>query len=408
VHRLPEIRFSITDKKFTKDLNLFYRFDAQYVNFSRQGLGYDTNTTPAIDPATGVAPTYETWSPQSSTGVFNPASDRVRTGQRLDLQPHVYVPLRFFGNTLDITPFVTFRHTQYVLGALNSGQDYNFSPHRDYVLTGLNATTELSHIYETSDTKYRHSIVPEVSFQTIPWFEQSSTTFFGVQKDIPYFLQTQPLQNVDVNSLNPDGRGLQFDYEDRVVGRRLVNLSITNKLIRKSNNTIGSRYDQTALFSLSQAYDMIEAQKAEGRPWQDIRGLLNLRMGKIYSITEASHFPYHKVTNVNSTLRMYVLKSNFVELMYSNYINVPLLPKDVNKNLRFETLWISSGLSSQYTNLTATGEYDLNLGKFKRWALVGQIIPPGSCWVIEGNVFKILDVQNGFGGTVNVTFKFGD
>jgi LPS-assembly protein len=403
VHRLPEIRFSITDKKISKDLNIFYRFDAQYVNFARRGLGYDSDYTPR--DANGVSTIgYEIWRPQSKTGGFNPNTDKVRTGQRLDLQPYVYAPIRLLNNTLEVTPFISVRHTQYLLGALSTEKNYNFAPHRDYLLTGLDASTELSRIYQTSDTKYRHSITPEISFQTIPYFEQTTSTFFGVQKNIPYFLQTQPLQNVD---MGPEGRGLQFDYEDRVVGRRLVNYAITNKLIRKSNNTIGSRYDQTALFRLSQAYDVIEAQKTDGRPWQDIRGLLNLKMGKIYSLTEASHFPYHKVTNINSTLRMYVVKSNFVELMYSNYINVPLLPKDVNTNNRFETMWISSGVASTYTNFTVSGEYDLKLDKFKRFSIIGQLIPPGSCWLIEGNIYKILDVPNGLTYNLNVTFKFG-
>lgn len=400
VHRIPDIRFSVTDKKLLDEVPLFFRLDSQYVNFARQGLGYDS-------PYTRAAPFNDlAYQPGSPTGVFNPATDKVRTGQRLDFMPHFYAPFRLFGNRLDVTPYATYRHTQYLLGALNESQDFEFFPHRNYTMMGVHTSTELSAVFQGTESKYRHSIVPSVSFQSIPSFYQTQHPFFGTQDQIPYFLQTQPLQDLD---LQPGGRGLQFDYEDRIIGRRLMNLGITNRVTRKRNAAYGTSYDQPFLFSLTQAYDFIEAKKENGGlPWQDLRGLVNVRWGKIDSFTEVFHFPYHKVTNVSSRLRLNIMESNFFEVIYSNYLNVPARPIDVNQDNRFETAWISAGMNTLYATLNGQLEYSLQDSEFKRWMLTTELIPPGRCWTINTNVFKTLDVGNNYGFSAMINFKFGN
>lgn len=399
VHRIPDIRFSITDKKLMDVPPVYFRLDTQYVNFARQSLGYDSPFN-LSSPLTGTG-----YRPVSSNGTFDPATDKIRTGQRLDFQPHFYSPLRLLNNSVDVTPFFSYRHTQYLLGAQNEAQNYDFYPHRNYAMFGVKTSTELSAVYEGTESKYRHSIIPELNFQSIPWFYQKNHPFFGTQDQIPYFLQTQPLQDLD---LQAGGRGLQFDYEDRLIGRRLVNLGVSNRIIRKRNASFGSQYDQTFLFSLSQAYDLIEAKKTDGGlPWQDVRGLMNVRWGKVDSFTEAFHFPYHKVTNVSSRLRLNVIDTNYFELIYSNYLNVPARPIDVNQNTRFETLWFSTGLNTQYAVLSGQLEYSLIDADFKRWMVTSEIIPPGRCWTINTTVFKTLGSdQYGFSAMIN--FKFGN
>lgn len=402
VHRIPEVRFSITDKKISSDPPLFFRLDTQYVNFARQGLGFDSPVNPA-DLNAGYRPI-------STTGVFDPLTDKVRTGQRLDFQPRIYSPWRLFNKRLDVTPYLAYRHTQYVLGALNETQNFDFFPHRNYATMGVNTSTEISGIYGSSSpgTKYRHSVIPEVNFQSIPWFYQTNHPFFGTQDQIPFFLQTQPLQDLD---LQPGGRGLQFDYEDRLIGRRLMNLAITNRVTRKSDTPIGSQYDQPFLFSLSQAYDFIEAKKDNGLPWQDIRGLMNVRWGKADIFTEAFHFPYHKVTNVSSRLRFNLIDINYFEVIYSNYLNVPARPADVNANSRQETLLFNVGLRHAYASISGQVDYSLKDDRFTRWMITTEIIPPGRCWTISANIFKTLAFQGNeenFGGTAMINFKFGD
>jgi LPS-assembly protein len=400
VHRLPEVRFSLTDKKILDKPPVFFRFDSQYINIARQGLGYDS---PFLTN-TGVTG----YRPNSPTGAFDPTNDKIRTGQRLDMTGTAYSPLRTFGKALDITPYAIYRHTQYVLGALNEAENFDFFPHRNYTQLGVNTSTEISAIYQGSESRYKHSIVPAVDFQAITNFYQSNHIFFGAQGQTPYFLQTQPLQDLD---LAPSGRGLQFDYEDRIVGRRLMNLSITNKLMEKTSSALGTHYRQNILFSLSQAYDLIEAKNETGRPWQDIRGLLNVRMGKVDSFTEVFSFPYHKVTNVSSRLRLNVVDTNYFEVIYTNYLNVPALPADVNRDLRQEALWLSTGLHSTYITISGQVEYSLleqdQNQPFKRWNLNTEIVPPGRCWSLTATMFQILDTKE-IGGTAMLNFKFGN
>lgn len=414
VHRLPEIRFALVDQKISEDANLFFRMNAQYVNFSRQSLGYDSpytvNGTDRVGyrPGGSLAGAANPTSPfPAPTGVFDPSRDIIRTGQRLDIQPTFYAPYRLFNKSIDVTPYFGYRQTQYVLGAVNESQNFDFFPHRNYIHTGVYTSTELSAIYRTRDNRYRHSMIPSIDFQSIPWFSQTNHSFFGSQDQIPYFLQTQPLQDTD---LKTGGRGLQFDYEDRIVGRRLVNFGFTNKIVQKSSSSLGLQYDQPFLLSFSQAYDFIEAKKENGRPWQDIRGLMNIRWGKLNSFTEAFHFPYHKVTNVSSRIRVNVIGTNYFEVIYSNYLNVPALPENVNLNERLETMWLSAGLNTEYLSLSGQVEYSLKddeADAWKQWRLNTEIIPPGRCWTITANLFKTLDVDN-FGGTVMVNFKFGN
>lgn len=402
VHRLPEVRFSLTDKKILDNPNMFFRFEAQYINLARQGLGYDSPYTLPSDPSKIG------YRPESSTGIFNPTTDKIRTGQRLDMTGTLYAPLRTLHNSIDITPYAMYRYTQYVLGALNEEEGFDFFPRRNYTQLGINTSTEISAIFRSKDSSYRHSIVPAVDFQSITNFYQSNHSFFGSQGQIPYFLQTQPLQDTD---LLPTGRGLQFDYEDRIIGRQLMNLSLTNRLVEKTNSPLGTSYKQNVLFSLSQAYDFIEAKNEHGLPWQDIRGLLNVRMGMVDSFTEVFSFPYHKVTNVSSRLRLNVVGTNYFELIYTNYLNVPARPENVNRALRQEAVWLSMGLKNPYLNLTAQLEYSLkdeDRGKpLKRWNLNSEIIPPGRCWSITSTLFQILDTKE-IGGTAMLNFKFGN
>jgi LPS-assembly protein len=406
VHRLPDIRFAISDKKVSKDWPLYFRFDTQYVNFARQGLGYDS---PFIRDATNTQQTVawgeQGYRPISASGVFDPATDKIRSGQRFDIQPYFYSPLRVLNNTVDVTPFLGYRHTQYILGALNEGQNFDFYPSRNYTIMGVKTSTELSRVYEGETNKYRHSIIPEITYQSIPWSYQKDHPFFGTTDQIPYFMQTQPLQDLD---LSPGGRGLQFDYEDRVVGRRLMNFGLTNRVVRKNNVAYGSRYDQTFLFGLSQAYDFMEAKKADGLPWQDIRALLKVRWGKIDSFTEAFNFPYHKVTNVSSRLRFNVVDTNYFELIYSNYLNVPARPADVDKNERLQSLWASTGFNYLYAALAAQAEYSLEKSNFQRFHISAEIIPPGRCWTISSEVTQAVDPVDDLSWKVLLNFKFGN
>lgn len=400
VHRLPEVRFSLTDKKIFDKPNLFYRLNAQYINLARQGFGFDSPFTPQV---TGPDATIG-YRPGNVTGVFDPVNDKVRTGQRLDLTQTVYMPLRVLDNSIDFTPFAIYRHTQYVLGAINEQQNFDFFPHRHYTMVGVNTSTELSAIYNGGTSSYRHSIVPDVAFQSITNSYQTESSFFGSQAQIPYFLQMQPLQNADI--VDPGGRGLQFDYEDRIIGKRLVNLALTNKITQKSDSPLGKVYNQPVLFTVSQAYDLIEAKNSSGRPWQDVRGFLNVRTGNVDSLTEFFHFPYHKQTNINSRLRLALQNTNYFEIIYANYLNVPARPQDLDRSLRQESALLALGMDTKSTAVFGNVEYSLKDSQWRRWTINTTFTPTGDCWIIGALLYKNLDTDE-IGWDARITFKFG-
>ncbi len=403
VHRFPEIRFTLSDQKISEQFNVFFKMNAQYINLARQSLGYDSPYN--------ISPTQVGYRPSSATGVFDPSTDFIRTGQRLDLQPIVYAPYRLFSNTIDFTPYIGYRHTQYVLGAVNEAQNFDFFPHRNYLLTGVYTSTEFSAIYKTSNGhSYRHSIVPKIDFQNIPTFSQTDHPFFGSQDQIPYFMQLQPLQDTD---LLASGRGLQFDYEDRIIGRRLLNLGLTNRVSAKTDTPSGIKYKQPFLLTLSQAYDFIEAKKGEqARPWQDIRAAMSIRSGALTSFTETFYYPYHKITNINSGVRYNLTQGDFLEVAYSNFLIVPARPEEVRFNSRIDTLAISAGFYRSFIHFFGRVEMvpsKLSSDKdnlFRSWKIISEIIPPGRCWSISTGIEKILNTNN-FAFSAMVNFRFG-
>lgn len=402
VHRLPEVRFSITDKKITETVPLFFRFDSQYINFARQGLGYDTPVGTATDENGNFL--YNIYEPVTSNGFFDPTTDKIRTGQRFDAKAHIYSPIRLLNNRIDFTPFLTYRYTQYLLGALNETQNYDFFPDRQYLQYGVNTSTEFSRISESG--KYRHNIKPEISFQTTPYIRQKDHAFFGTQEQLPYFFETQPLQDQD---LDPGGRGLQFDYEDRIIGRRIVNFALSNQFIRKNENSFGENsYDQVVLFRLSQAYDFIEANRVDGHPWQDVRGLLDVHFGSFQSITETFYFPYHEVVNVNTGLRTNLWHNSYIDVTYTNYLNVPRLPEDVRRETRQESILLSGSFNINYISVSGIIEYSLIEGEITRYQIDTMITPPGNCWTIGTSFTQNLNESKPNVGSVNLEFRFGN
>ena len=151
VHRFPEIKQSGADRTLFGE-RLFFRWDFDYVNFAREDFAFDdvvgTGTAKTVDSARGRG---SNGTIQTGSGTFEPDTDVIRTGQRLDLRPEVSLPFRV-GRTLDILPSVSFRHTQYSFNAAApSGSSFDANPMRDYVRTKLAVRTQFSRVYEMSD-----------------------------------------------------------------------------------------------------------------------------------------------------------------------------------------------------------------------------------------------------------------
>ncbi len=231
VHKIPEIRFSGRERRIGNSGPLV-RWDVDYVNFARDSYSYD-NLFPDPNSAHdigNVVPLQGPLDPATQrivrTGVFNPATDKLRTGQRMDISPTVSYPFQLW-RLFDVLPSVTYRETDYQfnipVGAETAG--YGSTAARRYVQTDIAAKTEFSSVYGDNKvekgTTWKHSFQPELSYSDIPWIRNPNHPFFGNYTGLPYYRQWYPMSDADVVGQN----GLQFDYDDRVYQHSLHSCS---------------------------------------------------------------------------------------------------------------------------------------------------------------------------------------
>lgn len=394
VHRMPELRFSQTQKNIGNS-NFIYAVDVNLVNFARAGNAWDDMFTdangvryPAVDCPGGPTTRNPNWEnipgcERVYDGTFDPANDLIRTGQRLDIQPTLYYPLRL-GNTLDLLPKLAYRETHY-----NFSIPTDPSASRRYLRTELTTRTNLSRIYgdtlSPKATRYKHEIIPEVTYTRLPWYAQDDHPFFGRgnQTDAPYFSRDR-LTDLDIAS----DYGVQFDYNDRVYDRNLVTFSLINKITQKRWISDRPTYRQIAYLKLSQSYD--ESQKGIGgnsEPWSNLTAILYTSLDNFEAYSQVNYFPYQYVTNSSSRARLLSNNGQFLEGQLS--IQYPITPgQTVDIGARQEDYTFAAGMITKYINAMGKVTYDANPRdsdgyKMKSWAVITQLKPPGDCIIIN-------------------------
>ena len=424
LHRLPEINYSLMDQKVSDDYNIFFNFEAQYLNISRNDIAFDRvatginqcatttdeNGDPSFgsvddDPSTCIVQPHNTGSfaygPEGIDPLADPDTqtygDLVRTGQRLDMIGTFHSPF-WIGKTFDVDPSVSLRHTQYSLGVqTDKSSGYDSFPSRSYAQYDLSTKTYLSKIYKWGDkgAKLKHSIIPEINLRYIPEVHQTKNHFFGDTENTTYSREKQPIDDSDLDWRN-GGRGIQFDQRDRIIGRQFVNFALTNKLISRGINSLTNgafnKYDQNLLFRVSQAFDLREDRRG-GDGWQDLQALLLFRSNIFTQSLSANHFPYHGKTRWVSRSRYYFDGSDYVGLDYTKSYIIETNPP-VDESTRTEIGSINTGMNFKYLYLFGQLEYDIKLSEFKQWRVAAQIKPPGSCWIVSGGVSQPLDQPN--------------
>jgi Organic solvent tolerance protein OstA len=411
VHRLPELRFSQVQENIW-DTNFLFAFDLDYVNFARSGNAYDDMST--LTDASGTVIKYPTnscnrpdWDQDPSChrthdGKYDPYTDMIRTGQRLDVIPKVSYPIRF-GDGLDVVPAVSYRETRY---QFNLEED---SSHvRRYLRTDVGAKMTFSRIYgdmvNTKATRYKHEINPEISYTVIPWLDEASHPFFGVGE-----LKEAPYSSRDSISDGDTGSpyGLQFDYNDRIFNRNLVTVGLVNKIVEK--RWIGDRpeYKQIALLKLAQSFDASQSSKEDSEPWSDVIATLDVRLKNFQTYSTFNYFPYQYVTNSSTRVRLISDAGQFAQVASTQQYKItPGQPVDYAS--RTDDYAFSAGMISQYLNLMGRVVYDANYKnaegekKFKSWAYIAQFKPPGDCWLIT----FIHDQVTGGDTNIRLGFEF--
>ena len=441
LHRLPEINYNLVDQKISDDLNLFFNLDAQYLNIARSnGLAFEHTragtecTTFSIDEKNPGAQVLDDicYPTALSSGDFiygAPADqvansnqtygDLIRTGQRFDIMPRIHAPF-WVGNVLDVDPSFGVRYTQYSLGVeSDESQGYDSFPNRFYGEFGLSTKSNVSKVFKWSEeTKIKHSIIPQINLRYIPEIHQTNHNFFGTPDSLMYFREVEPLDDTDADWRN-NGRGIQFDNNDRVIGKQIVTFGLINKIISrdtssdKSYNSLASPYSRNFFFNVWQAYDINEARKGdEARPWQSINTLTAFNVGPITQSVSTTTFPYHARTQWRTNTRYKFLRNNYVGLGYSKQYRILLFPP-VDEDKTKEFLNFSMGLSFPYVYFFGRIRYDLRARegdleeKFRSWSVATVITPPGSCWSINASLEKQANGPNII-PSINMEFKFGE
>lgn len=396
VHRTPEIIVSKMPELIS-DSGFIYNWEFSYLNLTRAGKAYDDITEKTLSDSTNKLryPTNSCDSPNYDRdpncklvqdGKFDSNRDLLRTGQRFDFKPTIAYPLNF-NDTIDILPKLTFRDTQYQFQLNENSEVY-----RRYLKAELGTRTQFTRVYSDSSdlnsSKYRHEIIPQIIYSKTPWVDKRNHPFWGFENesllDIPFTSQNG-ISDGDLNS----PYGLQFDYLDRSLDREIVTISVVQRLTEKKIEASRTSYNQLASLTLSQSYDVYQAglNTPNKQPWSNLSAYLNINFDYFSTASSFNYYPYQKVTDINSGIKLSNKYGNFYEinLIKSNQI-VP--GQDVKSQDVTEDYLFRSGLISKYINIIGEFVYDgKNLSnsfnnRLKKWAYVAQFKPPGDCWLI--------------------------
>jgi LPS-assembly protein len=386
VHRFPEIKYSAMEKEILNS-NLFFKFDFDYTNFSRNNLSYDDlNNNGVFDPAT-----------TPGTG------DLIRTGHRFIFQPTLSYPFHI-GHYLDVNPSIIYNETQYRFNfdPVTPITNYDRAAERRYIQTDISFKTKYSAVYESdsnSSVRYKHEIEPELIYSKIPTSKRTENIFFGNFEDQPYSRHSETVSNNDFNG----GSSLQFDYLDRQFNKDLATLVLSNYIIRKDYQNQLAYYKKIFTFRVLQSYDFSEARRADPKPWSNINGLVDVRLNHFETHTTADYYPYAYLTNWSTRLKYIQTANNFFELTYSD--NVIVKENQLISNQHTQSYGTGLGFKTKYLELTGRTNYSIITDRLESWEYLALFKPPGDCWSIKLGHKKTLGSDRVFKFSFNFEFS---
>lgn len=412
VHRIPEVHYSTLPEPLGSS-GFYYGLDLNYTNFTRSGPAYDNLTLNTVNGSplrtissscTGNESVLYGSSPSCvrlDDGKYDPGQDLLRTGQRLDFQPTLIRPLQI-AEALELIGKASYRETHY---------NFSVGPERNnvrrYLRAEITGRGSFSRIYgDLSDVRsrrYRHEIRPELTYTAVPWIEHRSHPFFGFnpQTEAPTF------ESLSVNNGDLAGNtGLQFDYRDRLYDRNLLTYALVNTVTEKSWSGETPQYNQIAMIKVSQSYDAWKDSLSipHKQPWSDIATLIDLRFSRFQSLTLFNHFPYQKVTNTSSRIRVTDDVGRFLTLGVANQFTI-IPGQKVDPSTRVEDYTLGTGFSTRYLDLMGKVVYNANAqdeNNLKSWAYIAQFKPPGECWIVSLVNYK----NTGRSPAVKIDFNF--
>lgn len=394
VHRLPELRFSQVQTRMGKS-DFLYSLDLNYTNFYRSQFSYDDiNVAYNPDPAatndrfvnsncgTKGWETDPNCSPVHD-GRYDSGKDLIRTGQRLDFRPTIYRPFKI--NNFELLPKLSYQETQYLFPVGEDSRNI-----RRLLRADVSARTTFSRIYgdfsSLQSERIKHEIQPEVAITAIPWIHHPQHEFFGSQLDNSSYSSQSNISDADLNG----PAGLQFDYSDRLVNRRLLTFAFSNKLTRKSWENGSPNYLQFLNWRLAQSYDSYLAERnPNGQPLSELSSDLQLTLAPFDIYQNANYYPYQRVTNTSTRVRMTSSRGDYLEIQHALLYNISP-GRDVDIGGRTEEYTYTLKKTAKWVDVLAKIIYDQSQAqRIKSWGYGFQIKPPGDCFAINFIQYRI-------------------
>lgn len=382
VHKLPEITYSIMPQRIGSS-PLRWEFDFKYTNFLRSKSPYDDRNNIGA------------WIPQD--GIFNPETDLIRTGQRLDFLPSLSIPFQI-GPYIEIYPKMTYRETRYHFNAVDDR-----SVEQRLLRTDTSIRTRLSKIYgKKNNTRYRHEIEPEITHTSLPWVKRPSHPFFPKEDFEAFFRPSSAITDNDL---------IQFDYHDRLTEKNMLTFSLTNRLIKKEWIDDVPFYKEITSLKIWQSFDYYESVSKNPlrQPWSELSALLDIRLPYLETNTLFSYFPYYKTTSLASRIKGMDSRGNYLQLTYSRSFtidsdNTTIMQKNIS-----EDLGVNLGIVTKYAKLISGSVYSLSHQKWNLYESRLDLYPPGNCWVISfGLQNREPEDSKKLNYTFNISFLFND
>ncbi len=405
VHRLPEIRFSQTMTRLgTTDF--LASFDLDYTNFARPNFAWDDLTYNKqfflSNQGSGADCGTAGWERDPNCrpirdGSFDKGIDRIRTGQRLNIQPTLYYPMRF--QNLELTPTISYNETQYIFPVAAPDED-NVNIRR-YVRTDLAARTTFSRIYgdfnSLQSRRIKHEIQPEIRATAIPWLHHPKHSFFGVDnsEDIPFTYDTN-ITDTDLNGPN----SLQFDYSDRLYDRKLVTFALTNKLTRKDWENGSPTYQQFLTWRLAQTYNIYQAERDPNSQTPNLFSDITINLRYLQIVQQANYYFFQEVANTTMRARVNNDLGDFFQVEQNLTYNI--VPNEKRTGARNESYILSGKKSISWLDLIGKIQYGVEPADYlKAWGYGAQLRLPGDCLYLGITHFKNVDKKPEYELSIN-------
>ncbi len=427
VHRAPEVRYSKALSNIG-DSTFLYSFDVNSTHFYRADFGYD-DLNAGYNPAGGnnrhvnaegkgddglsladCATDRWYYDPRCSRfrdGEFDPNTDLIRTGHRLDVKGSISRPMKLT-SFIDVIPKLSYRETDYQFNIPNDSTNQ-----RRLIRGELTSRSLFSRVYgDTANyrgDRIKHEIQPELTYTFIPWISHPSHPFFGNQRDAqdaPFFSQDS-LSDADLNG----PYGIQFDYNDRIFERRLVTFAFLNKLIRKRWSGDRADYGQFLFWRVAQSYDFHQAELDTSRKQalSDLSSDFRLNLDQLTIFQKANYYPYQQVTKLSSRVRWSFLSGDFFELGHT--LDYTITPgQEVVTDARTEEYTLTLRKVFAGGQILGKMAYDSSPSKvrsdqrLKSYGFVARLKLPGDCWYFNLSQYRTAGGDNNSSATFDFSW----